>query len=328
MRHKKWTFEELQEEASKYKSRLEFQKNSRGAYQAAYERKILDPICSHMVDIYHYWTNEELAQEAKKYKTRGEFQKYSRGAYKASHRRKILDKICSHMKVVRRYWTNEELAQEALKYETRMEFQNNSKGAYSTALKRKILDKICSHMKERLTEKWTNEELAEEAKKYKTRSEFKKNSSGAYTAAGDGKILDKICSHMKTLSGTSAQETELRDIIKSVYPKTLTLRIRSKKTEILVKGKPYIHGFDLDIYIPELRKGIEFDGDYHHSFDFMRKDPQKAKWPDKDLTDYHEIKDSFFLSRDIEILHIKGKDWKKDKQACIDECLIFLAAHI
>jgi hypothetical protein len=129
---------------------------------------------------------------------------------------------------------------------------------------------------------------------------------------------------MKILGGTSAQEIELRDIIKSFYPKAHAFRKRSKKTEILVKGKPHIQGFDLDIYVPELRKGIEFDGDYHHSFDFMRKDPKKAKWPDEDVRNYHEIKDSYFLSKGIEILHIKEKDWKKDKQACIGKCLEFL----
>jgi uncharacterized damage-inducible protein DinB len=323
-----WTDEGLAEEAKKYKTRKEFEKNSSKAYATAVRRKILDKICSHMEYIHYPWTFEELAQEALKYKTRTEFKKNSPGAYGTVRSRKILDQTCSHMEDIYYYWTDEELAEEALKYKTRWGFQKNSSAAYQAAYKRKILDQICSHMGERLTEKWTNEELDEEAKKYKTRGEFQKNSKGAYTAARNRKILDKICSHMKIMGGTSSQETELRDIIKSVYPKTLSFKIRSKRKESLVEGKLHIKGFDLDIYIPELRKGIEFDGDYHHSFDFMRKDPKRAKWPDEDIKNYHEIKDAFFLSRGIEILHIKGKDWKKDKQACIDKCFTFLASHI
>jgi hypothetical protein len=319
----KWTFEELAEEAKKYKTRIEFQKNSCGAYQAARKRKILNKICSHMEFLCYPWTDEELAQEALKYDTRSEFVKNSNGAYHAAHKRKILDKICSHMEDVHHYWTNEELAEEAKKYKTKTEFRKNSSKAYDAALSRKILDKICSHMED-IHHYWTYEELAQEAKKYKTKTEFRKNSPKAYDAAKRRRIIDQICSHMKALGGTSTQETELRDMIKSVYPKILSLKIRSKRKESLVKGKSYIQGFDIDIYVPELRKGIEFDGEYHHSFDFMRKDPKKAKWPDEDIRNYHEIKDTFFLSRGIQILHIKGKDWKKDKQACIDKCLVFL----
>jgi hypothetical protein len=324
MKYKKWTFEKLQEEALKYKTRGEFQKNSLSAYGTALKRKILNKICSHMANVYHYWTNKKLAQEAKKYKTRGEFQNKSPNAYQTAYKRKILDKICSHMEYAHHYWTNKELAEEAKKYKTRTEFARSSPAAYDAARRRKILDKICSHMGERLNKECTNKELAQEAKKYKTRGEFQKNSGGAYRTAQNRKILDKICSHMKTLGGTSKPEIELRGIIKSIYPKAHTFRKRSKKKEILIKGKPHIKGFEIDIYIPELRKGIEFDGDYHHSFGFMRKDPKKAKWSNKDIKNYHQIKDTWFLTKGIKILHIKEKDWKKDKQACIDKCFAFL----
>jgi hypothetical protein len=36
--------------------------------------------------------------------------------------------------------------------------------------------------------------------------------------------------------------------------------------KVKIKGKPYIHGFDIDIFIPELNIGIEFDGGYYHTF--------------------------------------------------------------
>jgi hypothetical protein len=324
MKRTKWAFEKLQEEALKYKTRKEFEKNSPGAYQAAIRRSILDKICSHMGErLNEKWTKEELEQEASKYKTRKEFEKNSSGAYHTALRRSILDKICPHMEYVNYPWTDEELQQETLKYKTRGEFQKNSKGAYCTAQKRKILDKICSHMVG-VRRYWTDEELVEEAKKYKSRKEFQKNSKGAYAAARRRKILDKISSHMKTLGGTSKPEIELFGIIKSVYPKTLSFKIRSKRKESLVEGKLHIKGFDIDIYIPELRKGIEFDGTYWHSASGLKR--QRNHWPEEDVVNYHKIKNRYFKSKGIKILHIKEKDWKKDKQACIDKCLEFLGA--
>jgi hypothetical protein len=43
-----WTKEKCQEEALKYNSRNEFNKNSRGAYKASHKKGWLDEICSHM----------------------------------------------------------------------------------------------------------------------------------------------------------------------------------------------------------------------------------------------------------------------------------------
>ena len=91
-----------------------------------------------------------------------------------------------------------------------------------------------------------------------------------------------------------------------------------------IPNKPYIYGFDIDIFVPELMRVIEFDGIYWHSFEQMRNDKRKAKWSDEDILNYHEIKDDYFASKGITILHIKEEDWLKDKKACINTCLKFL----
>jgi hypothetical protein len=330
--HHYWTNEELAEEALKYKTKSEFKNNNPSAYGTAHKRKISDKICKHMPkearrhgadNPAFKWTHEKLKAEALKYKTRSEFQKNSKGAYQSAFSKHVLDEICSHMEILHQSWSEERLVQEALRYKTRGEFQNESHNAYMSACRKGILDKICPHM-EYVCYPWTDEELAEEALKYETRGQFQKNSPNTYQAARSRKILNKICPHMKTLSGSSTQEIELCNIIKSIYPKAHTLRKRSKKSEILIKGKPHIHGFEIDIYVPELNCGIEFDGTYWHSFDRMRKSKKRKLWPDEDIKNYHEIKDSYFLSKGIKILHIKEEDWDKNKQACIDKCLEFL----
>jgi hypothetical protein len=90
----KWTEELLKKEALKYNKRSDFKKYSRGAYESAREKKILDYICLHMKI---KWTEKLLIEESLKHKSRYEFLKNGRGAYMASKRRGILDKVCSHM---------------------------------------------------------------------------------------------------------------------------------------------------------------------------------------------------------------------------------------
>jgi hypothetical protein len=313
----KWSMEKIREEALKYKTRTDFQSNSSGAYKAATNSNVLDKVCSHMIPTHNVWTFEKLQAEALKFSTRKEFSINS-NAYQIARLRKILDQICSHMTQKLTGWSDKKVQKEALKYNTRSLFAKKSGSAYRYALKNNILDKICQHM-EIQHESWTPETLHAEALKYKSRGEFQKNSPGAYDASLRRKILDQICSHMLILGGTSSPEIELFDIIKTSYPKTQKLSINKKN---LIKEKPYIQGFKLDIYIPELRKAIEFDGKYWHSFEGLNR--SRSHWPEEDIKNYHQIKDFYFFSKGIEILHIKEEDWIKDKQGCIDKCLTFL----
>ena len=111
-----------------------------------------------------------------------------------------------------------------------------------------------------------------------------------------------------------------RDAVKSLFPSTTKLRDR----KITIEGKPYMYGFDIDIFVPELMLGIEYDGGRSHSFEYMREDIYKAKWSDYDIRNYHEIKDAWFLTKGIKIIHIKEVDWKKDSDKCVKKCLEFL----
>ncbi len=316
-----YNIEEFKKEALKYKTRTEFSEKNLDMYRLALKQGIIDSICKHMDRPKNKpYTVEELHLEALKYKTRGEFQKYSNGAYQVAKNRKILDQVCSHMVVLRHSWTFEELQREALKYEGRMVFFQKNPNAYSAALKRGIMDEICIHMSPSQTKAYTVEELRQEALKYKTKSEFENGSSGAYSAALKRDDFDQICSHMKISGNSSIPEMDILAIIKSIYPQAQKLRDR----KIKIDGKPYIHGFDIDIYIPELNMGIEFDGRRYHSFAYMRKNKSKRKWPDEDIRNYHEIKDAWFASKGIKLLHIKEEDWIEHRGVCLDKCLKFL----
>ena len=271
------------------------------------------------------WDKNTIKTEALKYKTRKEFQKNAPGALDAAKRLDIYDEVCVHMEWINKRWTDEELFAEALKYGTRNDFFTNK--AYHVARNRGILDKICQHMPKDLkmnnfphNKKWNEEAVAKEALKYFFRSDFKKNNEGAYDAAKDMKILDKICSHMNMSRNSSKHENHLFDKIKQLYPSAQKLRDRNAK----IPNKPHIKGFDIDIYIPELRKGIEFDGTYWHSFEVMRKNKNRSLWSDEDVKNYHKIKDDYFLSKGVKILHINDKEWLQNKTQSLDRILNFL----
>lgn len=344
----KWTLKELKQEALKYKTRGEFQEFSSGAYQAALNSKILDIVCSHMpkhVDQtgknhpMFKWTNEALKKEALKYKSLREFRKKSPKQHKAASRRKILDEICSHMREpslsgensASFKWTYEMLKTEALKYKSKSEFRKRNDGAYQTVKNRKLLDELCAHMpkynrgrgEKHYAFRWTHEMLQAEALKYDTRGDFQEKSRKAFDIAHRRKIIDEICVHMKQSTNTSKPEIELFNILKESFSNLI------KKTfPVQVLGKPHIHRFQVDILNPETKLGIEFDGKYHHSENYLIKSKTKIGWPIEDAINYHEIKDeALFDCHGITLLHIKEVDWNSNKQACIDKCLEFLGVE-
>jgi very-short-patch-repair endonuclease len=165
---------------------------------------------------------------------------------------------------------------------------------------------------------YTREEMENEALKYKTRNEFCVKSRGQYNAARRRKILDQICKHMPIVSNDSILEKELFSILKDPYPSATKLR----DYKVSIPKKPWIKGFEIDVYIPELKRGIEFDGTYHHSINGLRR--SHKKWPEDQLKNYHKIKDSYFKTKGIDILHIKEEDWLKNRKRCIKKILFFL----
>lgn len=123
-------------------------------------------------------------------------------------------------------------------------------------------------------------------------------------------------------AGTSKPEQELFGILKEFFP-----RLIKKNFSVDIPGKPYIHRFQVDILDPETKLGIEYDGSYHHSEKYLIETKTKLGWPIGDAIDYHPIKDgALWDCHSVKLLHIKGKDWENDKQACISRCLEFLGA--
>ena len=69
---------------------------------------------------------------------------------------------------------------------------------------------------------------------------------------------------------------------------------------------------EIDIFLPDLNVGIEYDGDYWHSDDFLLK---------RDGITYEEqcrIKDELAKNNGIKLIHIKESDYKANKRNILD----------
>ena len=319
--------EELFLEAKKYTKRGDFRDKSHKEYDASCSRgkDFLDKVCVHMEPpLTEAYSDEELFEKAKNYNKRSDFAEKDHGAYTAARNRGVefFDRVCINMEEpLTHSYSTEELYAKAKLYNRRTDFEEGDGGAYVTACKHPEYELMCSHMDSSLTEEYTFEEVRDIALQYDNYFEFRKNKNGACKAAKRMGVLDQIRSHMIQLHGTSIAEKTIFLAIVTLYPTAKKI----KDMTVCIPHKPYIRGFDIDVYVPELNRGIEFDGIYHHSFKYMRKTHNKRFWSDEDIRNYHELKDSWFASQGIQILHIKEEDWDMDKEACIQSCLDFLS---
>ena len=335
---KAYTLEQIRTEAQKYASRSDFMKNSNSIYQAALKRKDYPQITAHMEPSKtKAMTLEEIQSIANKYTKRGFFKKGDSSAYNAAWRRPDFEQICAHMdRPENEPYTTEELLEIASQYKTRSELYNKNASAYGIIIKREDSEEILANMPKHVDQsgennpmygrtgenspsyKWNLSSLKQESLKYVTRTEFFKNNTSAYLAAKKRQDYEEIVSHM--IKCPSMPEKEIFEFVRSVYPQAHKMMDRS----VSFKNKPHIHGFEIDIFIPELNKGIEFDGRYHHSPEGLKR--SRPHWPEEDIRDYHELKDRWFASKGISLLHIKWYEWENDKESCINRCLEFISS--
>ena len=194
---RKWSIEELKQEALKYDRRKDFHENSCGASTKAYRLGIMDEICSHMKPKHsEKWDSESIKTEALKYDDRKKFRVGSRGAYKAAKKFGIVEEVCAHMKS--KYWTKEKLFERAKKYKSLKEFMKKEKGAYLHAMRNGLLDDATKHMERLLLPRghWNKERCIEEAKKYSSRTEFMRNSGSTYNVCLQNNWVEEVCAHM------------------------------------------------------------------------------------------------------------------------------------
>ena len=182
----KWNRRTCREEALKYKTATEFEKNSSGAYAAALRNNWLKDYTWFAV-LLHNWDKQTCYNEAKKYCTRGDFYKGCRGAYIKALKTGWIEEytwLKSRQNVPAGYWDNyEHCYGEAKKYKNRRRFQKGCMGAYSKALKNGWLDDYTWFDEKAKQNYWNRETCLEEAKKCSSKKEFRSRANGAYQLA-------------------------------------------------------------------------------------------------------------------------------------------------
>lgn len=146
----KWSKEKCFEEAKKYKTRSEFQKNASHAIHIARVNGWLDEMEWLPKKEHHpkgYWNvKENVVNEAKKYTSVTEFQKGSGGAFNSARRLGIMDEFTWFEKKEKLpfcYWKNKEhCIEESKKYASRNEFRKGNQSAYWASLKYGYLDEM------------------------------------------------------------------------------------------------------------------------------------------------------------------------------------------
>ena len=99
-------------------------------------------------------------------------------------------------------------------------------------------------------------------------------------------------------NSVSRPEQEIFDYISTFYNKEVKRNIRG-----VIKDEN--HSYELDIYLPNIKVAIEFNGTYWHSNLF------KDKY-------YHQTKTKLCKEKNIILIHIFEFDWIKDKNKCLE----------
>jgi len=141
---KKWTKEECQKEALKYKKKSDFLKGCKSAYEKSRKKKWLEEICKHM-EINFIWTKELCLEVIKKCDNLRDFYTNYNSAYQFCIRNGILEKLGLKRELrPAGYWTKEKCLESALSCKNKWEFRTKFSGAYMTCIEKKWLRYIYS----------------------------------------------------------------------------------------------------------------------------------------------------------------------------------------
>ena len=106
------------------------------------------------------------------------------------------------------------------------------------------------------------------------------------------------CPYCAVVKGWSKPEKEIAKYVKSIYFNEV---VENDRTQ--VKNYWTGAGLELDIWIPEVKKAIEYNGSYWHNSD-------RTKW-------YDEMKVKQSIKKGINLLVIQEQDWYDNKNKCL-----------
>lgn len=234
---------------------------------------------------------------------------------------KVIELVTKHMKrptSSKLIWTLEAVTTECSKYKSKGEWKTNSPSSYNSARKNKWISDLCKNMQRppQHNKIWIKNRVIDKAKQYSNKSDWQKNCGGSFLAAHRNGWIQEASVHMMSFRGCNKPEMEILGLIRQYCPNAKTKRFKNLDPNFSFKC------LELDIFIPELNKGVEFDGSYWHRPEVLRR--YRSHWKESEISNYSETKDLFFKTLNIEVLHISEDNWKKAKKDCLKAILIFI----
>jgi hypothetical protein len=117
-----------------------------------------------------------------------------------------------------------------------------------------------------------------------------------------GKQRCPLCRCMKN---GSKSEKDVLNYVKFLYDGKIV-----ENTRKIIKNYWTNHWLELDIYLPDINKAIEFNGTHWHNNDYKR-------WLD-------EMKKKQCIQKSIDLLIINEDVWQKDNAHCLEKIRIFI----
>ena len=109
------------------------------------------------------------------------------------------------------------------------------------------------------------------------------------------RIINKFCLNNLINYYSLEEENQVREFIKSIYNREI----------IKYSGKKEDNYYEIDIYLPELKKGIEYNGTPWHEEGNLNNKFSKS-------IGYHQRKQEFFIKKGIDILFVWDYEWFED----------------
>ena len=270
-----WDKEKCLKEAQKYKTKIEFKKNSASAYRASVKNNWIDEftwiVSTRNPNYGKSYTIDELNLIAEQCYNRTELKTKFYHAYIFAKKNNLLDILNynsfsrkeNHIKKNKyvfkpKKYTYHNLYEIAKKYKTLKDFSLNENSAYATASHRGwIKDYKWLQRKKHF---YTNEECWEIAKQCETITEFIEKDKGAYQFAIKNDLI-KTYHWFKKVNSILEKKVE-KFLLEN------NIKYEKQKKFDWLKFKSFLF---LDFYLPEYNVAIECQGDQHYKEGFFSK---------------------------------------------------------